>query len=285
MTTYDQHTILFIIFTAFFVILGLIAVGAIAGLIKVDKSYYKWIFGSFISGITATIFVWAKTPPLDLFVILSPPTDIPGENFELVSGTYEYGQQSGTDKSPAHSGALELTPGEGQIGTWIAKFPYEVMDKAVKLTMKDRDGHDWEVQKFYPNRNSKQLIRIQSPPQLNAAASSMIIDLLGKSAFAAGKEVKVNNYSKIIGKFNNRTFYRWRVFVDEPDQILNTIAEVQYLLHPTFPNPLRVQTDPKAKFALETVGWGQFLIEITIKYKDKSTANMEYSLDFKKKWP
>ena len=65
------------------------------------------------------------------------------------------------------------------------------------------------------------------------------------SALADEGELKFTNFAKVIGKQHGKTFYSWRVFVDEPDEVLERIDEVQYLLHPTFPDPLQVRTNPR----------------------------------------
>jgi YEATS family len=281
MITEAQHQILFWVFLGFFLVIGLVAVLAILGVIKTEKQFRKWAVGGFVVGVTGAVFVWARAPlPIDFFVNLPPPKGVDVDTFELVSGSYEYYGQSGSDKSTSPSGPVELTAGQ-LLGSWTAKFPYKGVDKAVKLTLKDSKGNSWGVRPFYPNFNNQSLI--PTGPQETAAtpAPPSII----ANAFAAGKEIRFNNYAKKIRALSERTYYRWRVFVDEPDQVLKGIAEVQYLLHPTFPEPLQVRTNPADKFAVEASGWGQFLIHIAVKYKDGSTVETGYNLDLTKGWP
>ena len=100
--------------------------------------------------------------------------------------------------------------------------------------------------------------------------------------------IKLNNYSKSVGKRGDNEYYQWRVFVDEPPEILDQIDEVEYLLHPTFPQPYQVRRNKDDKFALETSGWGEFQILVTIKYKDGHEEREKYRviLDPKEKpWP
>jgi len=98
-------------------------------------------------------------------------------------------------------------------------------------------------------------------------------------------KIRFNNYAKKIGKKGDSDWYQWRVFVDEEDKVLNRIEHVQYLLHRTFANPLRISDDRKTKFALESSGWGNFTIYITVRFKDGTEIDEEYFLDLKKEWP
>lgn len=62
--------------------------------------------------------------------------------------------------------------------------------------------------------------------------------------------------------------WAWKVWLDGPDDELDQIKEVIYQLHETFPNPIRSVTDRGSKFLLKSVGWGEFLIYITVNYRD-----------------
>jgi transcription initiation factor IIF auxiliary subunit len=57
-----------------------------------------------------------------------------------------------------------------------------------------------------------------------------------------------------------RTAWKWAVWLEGPREELEAVKEVVYTLHPTFPQPVHRQTDPKNKFRLEARGWGEFLI-------------------------
>jgi len=96
---------------------------------------------------------------------------------------------------------------------------------------------------------------------------------------------KITNYAKAIGKRGDHEYYRWRVFVDESQEVLSQIKSVEYLLHPTFAEPLQVRDDPADKFSLETIGWGVFIIAIRVTFKDGRKEDLRYGLDFGKGWP
>lgn len=98
-------------------------------------------------------------------------------------------------------------------------------------------------------------------------------------------EFKFNNYSEYTGSRGDYHWFVWKVFMDEPDEKLDRVESVQYQLHPTFPNPIRIIKDRKSRFALKAMGWGQFVIYITIYLKDGTDIHTEYNLDLRKQWP
>lgn len=278
-----QQLILFWVFIGFFLVIGIIALLAIVGLIKTDKQFLKWAVGGFVTGVAGVVFVWAKyQPPLDIFVNLKPPKGIGAEEFILTSGIYQYWDRSKSDRSTPSSGSVELTAGH-QIGLWTARFPYKGMSKSVTLKLKDDKERWWQVRPFYPNYNLKELRKAKAPPQ---NASAMIINpLFVNEAYAADPKIEFNNYAKETRKLYGKTYYRWRVFVDEPENVLKTIEEIEYLLHPTFSEPLQIRDNRGDKFAIEATGWGEFIIQISIKFINQTTSETSYYLDFSKSWP
>lgn len=80
-------------------------------------------------------------------------------------------------------------------------------------------------------------------------------------------------------------WYEWRVFMSEPPERLELVDQVEYRLHYTFPDPIRVVTDRKSRFALDASGWGEFVIYITIYTKDGHEQFAEYALDLSKPPP
>ena len=97
--------------------------------------------------------------------------------------------------------------------------------------------------------------------------------------------IKFDNYARHTGKRGNYNWYQWRLFVDEPDDVLKKIKNVEYLLHETFPTPLRISNERQSKFALESSGWGSFMVYITINFMDGTSQEQQYYLDLSKGWP
>jgi transcription initiation factor IIF auxiliary subunit len=97
--------------------------------------------------------------------------------------------------------------------------------------------------------------------------------------------IHFNNYAEEVGVRGNNQWYRWKVFVDEKPEVLDTIKSVQYLLHKTFPNPLRLSDDRNTNFALVSAGWGGFTIYITVNFKNGNAEELKYYLDLSKRGP
>lgn len=102
-------------------------------------------------------------------------------------------------------------------------------------------------------------------------------------------KISFNNYAKKIGSREirgvNYGWYRWRIFADAPDDVLDNIEYIDYLLHPTFPLPNRRIKYRQSKFALELEGWGSFSMHITVVFKDDKVEDYDYFLDLGKPWP
>jgi transcription initiation factor IIF auxiliary subunit len=101
---------------------------------------------------------------------------------------------------------------------------------------------------------------------------------------------KFDNYARPVERQaeSSRTLYpwfRWTVFMDEPAERLAEVDRVEYRLHETFPNPIRVVSDPDSRFALHTSGWGEFVIFITVYLKNGSEEHTKYQLDLSRSWP
>jgi len=97
--------------------------------------------------------------------------------------------------------------------------------------------------------------------------------------------IHFNNYAQFVEKRYGRPYYRWKVFVDEPDSVLDQIDQVEYTLHATFPQPHQVRANREDKFALETAGWGEFTMLVEVKFRDGRLEKVPYWLDLRKKWP
>ena len=95
-----------------------------------------------------------------------------------------------------------------------------------------------------------------------------------------------NHYSKFHREKQGIRVYDWCVFLDEPKNVLADIIAVEYILHPTFPDPVRRISDGVHCFALESQAWGEFEIEIRIFLSSKEIQQARYYIKLEEdNWP
>jgi hypothetical protein len=70
--------------------------------------------------------------------------------------------------------------------------------------------------------------------------------------------------------------WRWAVWLEGSDAELERVDHVEYLLHPTFPEPVQVRRNRQNKFRLEATGWGEFTISARIRHKEGTEAVMRH---------
>jgi transcription initiation factor IIF auxiliary subunit len=81
-----------------------------------------------------------------------------------------------------------------------------------------------------------------------------------------------------LQKYKGEDWWEWAVWIDGTDSELDSVTEVTYRLHPTFPNPIRTVSDRKSKFKLETSGWGTFTIRAKVCFKSGDPVHLEHEL-------
>jgi len=97
-------------------------------------------------------------------------------------------------------------------------------------------------------------------------------------------DLKFDNIAREVGERQDQRWFEWTVFVDEGEEVLEQIEAVEYLLHRTFPNPLRKQTNPEDKFSISGSGWGEFTIKITVFFDNGGRLETSYYLDLSRPW-
>ena len=93
-------------------------------------------------------------------------------------------------------------------------------------------------------------------------------------------------YSRYIGEKNGTANFAWCVFVDGSPAEIDDIRQVEYTLHPSFPDPVRVVDDARHCFALQSQGWGTFQIRTRITYRTGEIVRQGFSLKLSEDaWP
>ena len=76
--------------------------------------------------------------------------------------------------------------------------------------------------------------------------------------------------------------FRLRVNVSGP---LDEIAYIEYELHPTFRDPVRISTDRKNGFPIEFWTWGEFEVLVTVHLAEGRKAEQVYMLEYSEELP
>lgn len=78
--------------------------------------------------------------------------------------------------------------------------------------------------------------------------------------------------------YQGEGWWQWSIWLDGPEQDLDQIEYVEYRLHSTFPKPVRRITNRNTKFRLSTAGWGEFMIYMEIKPRNRKALRREHWL-------
>jgi len=70
--------------------------------------------------------------------------------------------------------------------------------------------------------------------------------------------------------------YDWEIHLEAPST--EDISKVEYILHETFPDPVRVRSNPEDGFSLRSNGWGEFDVGVKVHFKDGSTERLRHPL-------
>ncbi|MFX0196032.1 MAG: pYEATS domain-containing protein [Candidatus Hodarchaeota archaeon] len=95
-----------------------------------------------------------------------------------------------------------------------------------------------------------------------------------------------NNYSMLVEREKALDWYDWCLFAAGPKEAIQAVREIEYRLHPTFPNPIRIVKDKNTRFALFSTGWGEFTVDIEVLFEDGERIEREYFLQLAEdNWP
>ncbi len=76
-------------------------------------------------------------------------------------------------------------------------------------------------------------------------------------------------------------WWEWGIYIEGAQTELDRIRCVEYTLHPTFPNPVRVVCSRPDRFELTARGWGTFTVKIKLMLKDGSMRQLAHPLQFR----
>lgn len=88
--------------------------------------------------------------------------------------------------------------------------------------------------------------------------------------------LRLRNNWKLAGEDR----WKWSVFLeDDASGEIDKVKSVQYILHPTFKNPIQLRENRENKFALNASGWGTFMIKAFVNMEDGERIKLEHELE------
>lgn len=80
-------------------------------------------------------------------------------------------------------------------------------------------------------------------------------------------------------RYKGNDWWQWEAFLDdEGSGELEQVDYVEYVLHPTFSNPVRRIADPEGGFILKTAGWGTFELKAFVHTKGGGKHKLTHQL-------
>jgi transcription initiation factor IIF auxiliary subunit len=76
-------------------------------------------------------------------------------------------------------------------------------------------------------------------------------------------------------------WWEWGIHIKGAPADLDRIRCVEYTLHPSFPNPVRLVCSRDNNFQLTARGWGEFKLLIKLIFQDGSIRQMSHQLEFR----
>lgn len=89
--------------------------------------------------------------------------------------------------------------------------------------------------------------------------------------------VKVRNWAREI----EPDWWEWGIQVEGAAAELDRIRCVEYTLHPSFPNPVRMVCSRNDRFLLTARGWGTFEVKVKLLLKDGAVIPLSHQLRFR----
>jgi transcription initiation factor IIF auxiliary subunit len=81
-------------------------------------------------------------------------------------------------------------------------------------------------------------------------------------------------------KYKGDNWWEWEAFIDDENSgDLNQVKYVEYVLHNTFPNPVRLIDDPQGGFVLRTAGWGFFELKAFVYTQNNEKIKLSHWIE------
>lgn len=75
-------------------------------------------------------------------------------------------------------------------------------------------------------------------------------------------------------------WWEWGAFLDDGGSgELSKVESVEYVLHETFPEPVRQISAPDGAFRLNAGGWGTFELKAFVHFKDGNKTKLKHNIE------
>src|SRR5262245_11314059 len=74
----------------------------------------------------------------------------------------------------------------------------------------------------------------------------------------------VKQYCRFVRETHGSKIYAFCLYIDATNAELNDVSEVEYILDPSFPDPVRTSNDKDHAFAIQSEAWGSFMTHVRI---------------------
>jgi transcription initiation factor IIF auxiliary subunit len=82
-------------------------------------------------------------------------------------------------------------------------------------------------------------------------------------------------------EYKGKDRWQWSVWLDGTPEELDDVDHVMYVLHHSFPNPVREIRDRSTNFRLDTSGWGTFRIYARAFHKGGQETPLYHDLELR----
>ena len=92
-------------------------------------------------------------------------------------------------------------------------------------------------------------------------------------------DIQLNN----SWEYQEDDWWDWSAYLTGKD--LDTVKSVEYILHPTFENPVRTVRNRSSGFKMDTNGWGTFPLKAIVHLNDGKEILLKHEIVLRKSPP
>ena len=93
--------------------------------------------------------------------------------------------------------------------------------------------------------------------------------------------LEIKQTDRFSGVSKDDPWWDWSVQLQGAQSELDRVKYVEYVLHPSFPNPVRRVADADTGFRLKTAGWGAFTVRARVVMKDGTEEKLQHELELR----